>query len=218
MRTWLVGFVCAALFVSVHAQSRPVKRLDLTVPDSTAATEATTMTVMGGSSSAALPLPLRLTLTRLNNDQYREGDALVFEVAITNIGQRPVRLPWSRRKSEFANHRLSEVVRGQISLDLVDGAGRRHAGPAVILAGLTTDGTSTELNPGEQVVIVAPQRWVFRPKARAWLDSASAQIVKVSARLHLDDGDTAYKDVTSTDSVEVTLIADQKAKANPRKP
>jgi hypothetical protein len=146
MRFMSILLCVGALGASIEAQQRPTKTLDLTIPASaTLGPPSTSKTVGGGASSGAGSVPLRLTLRRLDSDFYRQADPLVFEVLLENVGDRAVRLPWSRYQAYFADHPLSETVRADLSLRLVDEKGVPYDGPGLPLMGIVSDETTSVL-------------------------------------------------------------------------
>lgn len=194
--------------VTLGAQSA-TKRLDLTIPGSARAEESTSMKGSGGIVSKPQPLPLRLTLEKLDREAYHRADALVFEVLLENTGDRAIRLPWSRRNDVVAERAEAGIVRGLLFLRFLDEKGTQHQGPGIVLAGLRTGDTSMVLQPREQASIVVPARWSsLSPQTVKWLEGADRTPLRLIATFRLNDGPTSYATITSVNQLEISLNMD----------
>lgn len=162
-------------------------------------------------------LPLAVEIVSFDKNGYAPGEEMVCEVRLTNVGNKPLRIPWSPNPA-YRNTDCSPVVQGMpeasftgsLALVFTDSSGARHLVLLKSLYGrLAIPETFRVLAPGESAGVKLRERLVFF-NARPSEPAASVRLPHdffVTAIYDLDDTSQGnpYRTVHSKNSMEVRI-------------
>jgi hypothetical protein len=172
------------LEIRTSAQSAPAARhlLDLTSPNVLKTMPAVNWGHGIGRSGLPppAPLPLELTMVALDRGAYEMGSPIVYDVQLTNIGDRPIGLPWSA-DLELVKQPARSFIESTLVLANYDAAGNVYQLGAAILAGSdSVRGSIETIRPGESALIRVGAGVIPPPDSRLpGMPSLSARAIYV---------------------------------------
>lgn len=205
LTTMLAGvFVYYTWTASGRAQLVPEPHtLDLTAPN--VIKTMPTVNEGGGSAREGQPspavLPLKLRIVQLDRDVYELGSSIAYAVELTNVGDQPIRLPWSADLALIKQPGRS-FIESYLSLSVSDRPGSEYHLATVILAGSDTVRDSIEtIRPGEVALIKVASSINPPPDSHIAGLSVSAQAV-----YRLSTGPfVEWQDLRSTNTLQIAF-------------
>lgn len=175
-----VAVVACGIVPSTGAQSPQTDHtLDLTSP----AVLRTPPVVRGGGGVARsgqaspTPLPLRLRLVQLDRSTYELGNPIVYEVELTNVGSRPIGLPWSA-DLELITQPGRSFIQSTLFLSVGDRPEREIQLATTMLGGSTSVRDSIQtIRPGEVARIKVASTINAPPQSQLAGSSVPAHVV-----------------------------------------
>jgi len=161
MRLPLIAALLFCLIASVATGQKSADFLDLTnvqLPANDTGPRTAGGGVSGSHDTPIPKLPLEITLLKTDQTTYAVGDRMVYEVAIKNIGDRVVDIPWSPDPDKIKAKAVDPPaeLQANVGLMLADSTLYEQVvfGPWVFGSN-ATPGTMKKLRPGEAVRIRA---------------------------------------------------------------
>ncbi len=223
-RLWAAVPLCAAALCAVpataalHQSPTPDHTIDLlTQPtDDEAAlrrvSEHEQVWFPAGGGTAVSPThtpppaqPLSLRLVGLDRLSYRIGDTFVYEVLITNGGDKPVAVPTSLQQSRF-RRQMRDVISALLGLSCDDEmTGLQVFGTQALYGSPEVPGSVIVLRPKETLQLRAPGRWYMTSSFRKAPPKEWILNLWLRADLHLATLPERIPSLSSGNTVSIEL-------------
>jgi hypothetical protein len=164
----------------------------------------------GGSSATPVPAPnVRVSLATLDRSSYVTGEALVYEVLIQNVGDKPFVLPWSpdlnwcTRQDRAKRSGYREALISLRVIDPVTGRSLAEIDSQPLVGSPDVEGSLQVLQPKQTAMVRVPAHWRFsseREMKAALRDNVGPTAVIAVLRV------LGYQPVTSNAPQEITLV------------
>lgn len=162
--------------------------------------------VVGGIvDGPAVPKQVAVSLEQLDRGVYAPGDVAIAEIAIKNIGNVPVSIPWSPDRLAVPSE---DVVEAIVALEVRDVTGRRllsRLQPQALFGSRGVAGTLQTLAPGDRALIRMPAKWNAPEAQRDLVLREPRGMVKLFAIYQHD-----RQEDRSADGITVTFISNSK--------
>lgn len=220
-----------ALFSALSMSAHEKYFLDLTSPEripaqamkgSGCGPRLSTGEANGGPNLTTVPLVVELV--SLDRNAYSLGEDLICEVRLTNAGDKPVRIPWSRNPvyghtdcSPDTKGGVEASLTGRFTLVLTENSGIKYIVLLKSLYGrLAIPATIRVLSPGQSARVKIKERVaLFDPRLSAPVGSTYRLPQEFFATVAYDVDDTTqanpYRTVYSKNGAEVTILTSRSA-------